>query len=116
MITIINNIIPVKGFVAMCLWPFLFIRKSAQGINERTINHEKIHGRQQLEMLLVLFFVWYGIEWLVRLILYLDTKEAYRNISFEQEAYTNESNMKYLESRKWYAWITYLGKKTYKKT
>lgn len=41
-------------------------------------------------------------------------RHAYRDISFEQEAYYHEEDMKYLKNRKHYAWIKYLFK-TYKR-
>lgn len=76
----------------------------------RTIIHENIHLRQQKEMLIVFFYLWYGIEWIVRLIQYKDSYEAYRNISFEREAYENENEYddEYLDVRKPYEWIHYL--------
>jgi hypothetical protein len=39
---------------------------------------------------------------------------AYRDISFEQEAYYHEEDMEYLKNRKHHAWIKYLFK-TYKR-
>lgn len=74
----------------------------------RTIIHENIHLKQQKEMLIVFFYLWYGIEWIVRLIQYKDSHEAYRNISFEREAYNNEYDDEYLSIRKFYEWIHYL--------
>lgn len=59
-------------------------------------------------MLIVFFYLWYGIEWLVRLIQYKDSHEAYRNISFEREAHNNEYDDEYLDIRKSYEWIHYL--------
>ena len=37
-----------------------------------------------------LYYVWYLIEYLVRLIMYQDRGKAYRMIAFEQEAYDLE--------------------------
>lgn len=74
----------------------------------RTIIHENIHLRQQKEMLVVFFYLWYAIEWIVRLIQYKDSHEAYRNISFEREAYNNEYDDEYLGIRKSYEWVHYL--------
>lgn len=34
-----------------------------------------------------LYYAWYGIEYLIRLIVYRDSDKAYRMIAFEQEAY-----------------------------
>lgn len=131
-----NDIIPAKGFKSIALLPFIFVRNGARfsGDDER---HERTHLRQQLEMLVVgiiisvtlalcgsgwwslsalpMFLYWYGIEWAVRFILYRNRKEAYKNISFEQEAYLNEGDVSYLYEREPFAWIKYLGKKTYKR-
>ncbi|MBR4681952.1 MAG: hypothetical protein IKP06_01425 [Elusimicrobiaceae bacterium] len=127
---IFNDTIPFKGFIAMCLWPFIFVRNNAAShYNTVANNHEHIHAEQQKEMLLVgivlaaigyvfvglwallfvpLFFWWYGIEYLYRLCQYRDTKKAYRNISTEREAYANEKDLTYLTNRRRFAWIKYL--------
>lgn len=101
MITIYNKIIPFKGFRAITLWPFIFVRKGCE-FNEIHLNHEKIHARQQLELLIIPFYLIYLIEWLVRLIITRNLHKAYRDISFEKEAYANESNLDYLKNRKWF--------------
>ena len=108
MITIKNNIIPLKGYLAMCVFPFIFVRKDARTLTVKDINHETIHGKQQIEMLWVLFFVWYGIEWLVRLIQYRNAKTAYKNISFELEAYSHQGEIDYLDKRKPYSFVKYV--------
>lgn len=107
MIIIRNNIIPFKGYKAINLFGLLFVRKDAV-LESVDINHEKIHSEQMKEMLYVFFYLWYVIEWLVRLIQYRDAHTAYRNISFEREAYMNQSNLGYLEGRGRYAWMKYL--------
>lgn len=40
---------------------------------------------------LLLYYAWYGIEYLIRLIMYRDADKAYRMIAFEQEAYDLEN-------------------------
>lgn len=140
MATIIyNNIIPLKGYQAITIWPFIFARKSAKPLKMHEENHEKIHLRQQLEVIilsaaiiavLILIFGWswwwmllslgvyyagYGIDYAIRYIAYGSPKEAYRNISTEQEAYMNERDIQYLRDRKPFAWAKYIGKKTYRK-
>ncbi len=73
------------------------------------MNHEMIHYYQQREILVLPFFLWYGVEFLFRLIQYRNWKKAYRNISFEREAYANEVNYDYLRNvRVRFAWIKYL--------
>lgn len=44
-----NYIIPFKGYLAMCVFPFIFVRKDARNLTVKDINHEKIHGMQQIE-------------------------------------------------------------------
>jgi len=93
----------------MTIFPFILINKEEYRSEKRLINHEKIHLAQQLEMLLLPFYIWYGIEYLFRLIQYkgLDYT-SYINISFEREAYANQSNFNYLKERKPYSWLKYL--------
>lgn len=109
MIIIRNNLIPFPGYSAITVWPFIFVRKNARYSND-TDRHERIHGRQQLEMLFLLFYLWYGLEYLVRLCITRDHDRAYSSISFEQEAYTHERDQDYLSHRKWYAWLKYVFK------
>jgi hypothetical protein len=73
--------------------------------NKITTNHESIHIEQQKEMLVLPFYIWYLIEWFFRLFL---PGNAYRNISFEREAYANQLNINYINSRKFWAFLKYL--------
>ena len=63
-------------------------------------------------MYIPLFLWWYGLEYLFRLVQYMDLNLAYRNISFEREAYVNERNPQYLDSRRHFAWFNYLKYQT----
>ena len=132
---VVNSIIPFKGFISMAMWPLVFIRKELEGkFNFMVERHENTHGEQQKEMLLIgvaltivllvigcswwslfalpLFLWWYGLEYLFRLVQYMDLNLAYRNISFEREAYVNERNPQYLDSRRHFAWFNYLKYQT----
>ncbi len=104
-----NGIIPPKGFRAINLLGVLFVRKNAV-ISERLLRHERIHTMQMREMLYVFFYLWYVVEWLVRLVAIHDAHKAYRAISFEQEAYENQDIGTYRHIRKHYCWTKYLGK------
>ena len=42
MILVNNKIIPFKGYKAVTIWPFIFVREP---LNEVDLNHENIHGR-----------------------------------------------------------------------
>lgn len=101
-----QNILPPKGFLAINLFGLLFCKKDAK-INDVIVNHESIHTAQMKEMLYIPFYLWYVIEWLIKL---LFKGNAYRNISFEREAYDNQYNLNYLKERKRYNWIKRLFK------
>jgi hypothetical protein len=110
-IIIYNKLIPFKGYVAMTVFPFIFVRREYKPIGKRTINHESIHLRQQMELLVIPFFIWYRTEYLFRAIRYWSFKKAYKNISFEKEAFTNDKDDRYLEgTRKPFAFLHYLRK------
>lgn len=108
MIIIYNNIIPFKGYRAINLFGIIFVRKSAKPLSEKTIFHEKIHTAQMKELLYIFFYLWYVIEWLIKLFRYKTCHKAYRNISFEREAYTNDGNINYLKDRKLYSFTKYI--------
>lgn len=105
-----NDIIPFKGFKAINICGILFIRSNVK-LSAIDLNHEKIHSKQIFEMLIIFYYLWYVFEWLFRFLFTKDrfTKRAYRNISFEQEAYVNQEDLNYIEwRRKSYAWLKYL--------
>ena len=103
---IVSKHLPFKGYRAMAIFPFLFIREEYKDdITEQVINHESIHFQQQKEMLIIPFYVWYIIEFIIKFFIY---KSAYKNISFEREAYSNADNLEYLKTRKWYSFFKYI--------
>lgn len=106
---IYNNIVPFRGFIAINLFGLLFVRKEYEGkINSRTLNHESIHTAQMRELLYVGFYLMYLVEWFLRLFM---RGNAYRNISFEREAYLNEKDKEYLKDRKPFSFLRYLKKR-----
>ena len=102
---IYNNIIPFKGFIAINLFGIVFARKEYKPVSTWTITHESIHTAQMKELLYIGFYIWYGIEWIIRLIIDKDSVTAYYKIRFEKEAYAHESDINYLKNRKHYNWI-----------
>ena len=128
MIVVSRFMVP-KGFAAMTIFPFVFVARKELKKNDRLINHEKIHIRQQLEYLIPsmllnfgfisligvspwwlllcilpflnssLFYIWYVIEAIFK---------GYKNISFEKEANANENSITYLKRRKLFANLKYL--------
>lgn len=97
-----------RNYVGLTLWPFIFVKESEHKQDTVLINHEKIHLKQQFELLIVPFYIWYVAEWLLRSLLYLNTYRAYQNISFEREAYANEKNLGYVQQRTRYAFLNYI--------
>ena len=96
-----NNWIPFSGFKAINLFGVLFVR-NGKILSEKDINHERIHTAQMKEMLYIGFYVWYLVEWTIKLFVY--GCDAYRNISFEREAYDNDDYLDYLNARDAFAW------------
>ena len=99
-----NRFLPFKGFTAINLFGVILVRPKVV-VNPILLNHERIHTRQMLEMLIVGFYLWYVVEWLLRL---PQKGSAYRHISLEREAYAHEHDLGYLEQRKHFAWWHYL--------
>lgn len=100
-----------KTVVGLTLYPFIFLKKSyLDVIPEQTcldlINHELIHIKQQEELLVIPFYVWYLLEWFIKSFKY--GEKAYRNISFEREAYMFDSDVNYLLNRKFWSFIKFI--------
>jgi hypothetical protein len=104
---VIKKLVP-KGYNGITIFPFVFFTHPALLQNKTLINHEKIHIRQQIELLVFPFFIWYFVEFLFKLFLYKNTFLAYKNISFEREAYQNDQNLEYLKSKKFWSFLRYL--------
>lgn len=87
------------------LFPFILLKRTEDVQNEILINHEKIHLRQQAELLVIFFYMWYVLEYYFLLFRLKDSFLAYKSISFEREAYAMEHDLNYLETRKlWSFW------------
>ncbi|WP_138477386.1 hypothetical protein [Dyadobacter bucti] len=90
----------------MAFYPFIFLKTKSPA--RLLINHERIHLRQQIEMGLVVFYVWYFVEYLIRLVQYKKHYLAYLHISFEREAFRNQDDFDYLKNRKFWAFLKYV--------
>ncbi|MES2617374.1 MAG: hypothetical protein V4613_05820 [Bacteroidota bacterium] len=91
-----------KKVVAMALWPVIIFKDQASANNLVVLNHEKIHHRQQLELLIIPYYIWYFIEYWVGMFgNKFNHQVAYMAISFEREAFANQGNFHYLGTRKW---------------
>ncbi len=102
-----NKYIPFPGYKAINLFGVLFVKNNAK-IDGVTLNHERIHTAQMRELLYIPFYLFYVIEWLARLIQFRNSYMAYRNTSFEREAYQNEGDLHYLKSRRFFNFLKYM--------
>jgi hypothetical protein len=108
MILIVFKYLIPRGYRGLTFFPFVFLTNREEAIDKVFINHEKIHLRQQIELLVLPFYVWYGIEFLMWLFILKDIKQAYKRISFEREAYKNEKDLNFLKSRSFWSFLKYL--------
>ena len=108
MILIVFKYLTPIGFRGLTFYPFVFLADEDDKLNKIFINHERIHIRQQIELLVLPFYLWYFTEYLLRLIQYRDRKLAYFNISFEREAYANEKDLDYLKQRSFWVFLKYI--------
>ena len=61
-----NRIIPFRKYDAINICGLLFCRKGVT-ITTDLIQHERIHTVQMLELFIVGFYLWYFVEWIIRL-------------------------------------------------
>jgi ABC-type transport system involved in cytochrome bd biosynthesis fused ATPase/permease subunit len=95
---LLSVVVPIAGIT---LWPFILL---AQKPDALTVSHEKIHIRQQAELLVIGFYVVYVSEWLLHRFRGKSADDAYNALRFEREAYLHENEPEYLTSRRWGAW------------
>ena len=121
---IYNKLIPPKGFYAITVIKWIFVRDEykhldGSSVYNKMINHESIHEQQILDFTPKIFPKWlrytigsicfyllYGLEWLFKLIpCFITKKSAYRSLCAEQEAYKNERNFDYIKNRSKLSWL-----------
>ncbi|WP_332021907.1 hypothetical protein [Kaistella sp.] len=109
MIMVCRSLLKNTKISAITLFPVILLRRPEDRYDKTLINHEKIHLRQQLELLIIFFYLWYVIEyyfWYFRL---KDSFLAYKYISFEREAFAMEDDHDYLKTRKLWSFWKYRG-------
>lgn len=95
--------VPFLRVNGMALFPFILVREGKP--SARLLNHERIHHRQQLELLILPFYVWYLLEYAWHRLRGLSHHAAYLAIRFEREAYRHDGEADYLKRRKWWAFL-----------
>ncbi len=101
-------VVPKLKVNAIALFPFILVRHISLKYDTVTIRHEKIHLWQEVELLIIPFYIVYLSNYLINLVKYKNHDKAYRRIIFEQEAYKNESDAQYLSKRRFWAWLKFI--------
>lgn len=107
MILISKYLVP-NGYTGLAIFPFVFLKNKSLKDDCVLMNHERIHLRQQLELLIIPFYLLYAFEFLIRLYQLRNWHLAYKNLSFEREAYCNEANLDYLTGRRFWKFLKYI--------
>ena len=121
---IYNKFIPFKGFYAITVIKWIFVREEYKyldglSVYNKMINHESIHEQQILDFTPKIFPKWlrytigsicfyllYGLEWLFKLIpCLIKNKSVYRSLCAEKEAFKNEVDSNYINKREKLAWL-----------
>lgn len=93
---------------AVTIFPFILLADARLAEDKVLLNHERIHLRQALELLVIPFYLLYGLEFCWHYFQHRDFRKAYLSISFEREAYANEKNLAYLPKRKCWSFVRYI--------
>ena len=107
MIIVCQSLLKNTKINGITLFPFIFIKKKEFLQDQILIQHEKIHLRQQIELLVIFFYLWYILEYFYWYFRLNNSYLAYKHISFEREAYAKEQDKQYLQQRKLFAFWTY---------
>ena len=110
----------------------IFVFSINESLSQVEKNHESIHTAQWVEMFFLFFlslmcwdvfcevgkctyllsfifyYLVYGFEFLIRLLFTFNMKKAYKNISFEVEAYENMISNTYFENRILFSWANFI--------
>jgi hypothetical protein len=98
-------VVPSLPAQAMALYPFMLFKHGNLKTDSKLIRHEQIHFKQQLELLIVFFYVLYLLHYLINLGRFRNHDKAYFQICFEKEAYQNDHDLEYMKNRKLFSWI-----------
>lgn len=133
-----SRIAEILLFFSSCetitIGPWVFTKLKESEVPQYVRNHECTHARQWTEITLLVgllllvavlacgvsawcflavplaYYLWYGVEYLVRFCILQNGRKAYLAVSFEQEAYGHETDADYNENANYFAWVKYLGK------
>jgi len=93
-----------KIYSAQSIFIFIILREAHLKEKPGLINHEKIHWRQQLELLFIGHWFLYLVFYFYNLVRLGNHEKAYRKNPFEREAYCFDWDDNYLAKRPLYNW------------
>lgn len=135
------KLILAKNYTAITLFFNSFFKYDEEVYEWDNINHECIHQVQQIECFILglivgviimglgapwwiipimafgFFYLWYGIEYLIILTFagWDKQNDRYHDVSFEEEAHSNDTKWGYLKERLPFSWMSYIKLRSYKK-
>jgi hypothetical protein len=92
-----------KYYTGFSFFIFIWI-SSLEKDQPRLLRHEKIHFRQQIELLFIIHWLLYGLFYLISRLNGQRHYIAYRYNPFEIEAYQHDADVDYLNRRRAFAW------------
>lgn len=98
-------IIPPLHVQGITLFPFVLVKKPELLKNDSFVRHERIHLAQQLELLILPFYLIYIAHYCWFRLKGYKHQHAYKSIIFEKEAYDNHDHHGYLSQRRLWAWL-----------
>lgn len=96
-------------YTGLSFFVFIWITKQPHD-QSQLVRHEKIHFWQQVEMLFIFHWFFYALFYLLGRVNGQCHYIAYRYNPFELEAFDHDAQIDYLQTRKPYAWVRYVGK------
>lgn len=135
------KLILAKNYTAITLFFNSFFKYDEEVYEWDNINHECIHQVQQIECFILgliigiivaglgapwwiipimafgFFYLWYGIEYLIIFTFagWDKQNDRYHDVSFEEEAHSNDTEWDYLKERLPFSWMSYIKLRSYKK-
>ena len=101
------KILSLGNAQAMAIWPFILVSDRSLLQKTQLMRHESIHLRQQLELGIIPFYIWYLLDYMAGRLQGMSHSDAYLNIRFEKEAYANDAIENYLTERKTYNFLSF---------
>ena len=98
---VLSKIAPIEIF-AIAVFPFIFCRGK---LGQQTKQHEMIHFQQQLELLVLPFYIIYLYDYIKARLSGMSGRKAYKEIRAEKEAHDNDRVIDYLKKRKRWRWL-----------